>query len=209
MYNCHMASARPVPIKRSEPVALHVHAMDNLQYIREMMESARSFTAVPGWGGVAMGVTAIVASLIASRQRTPEAWLATWIVAGALAITIGGVAMLRKARAANESLFNAPARKFLLSFSPPLLVGALLSIVMFRAGLIAAVPGMWLLLYGTGVVTGGAFSVPIVPVMGLCFMIDGVVALFSPLAWGDALLALGFGGIHLVFGWIIARRYGG
>lgn len=204
-----MATLRLIRAKRKEPVALHDHAMDNLRYIRETMESSRWFTAVPGWGGVAMGATAIAASLVAARQSGAEAWLATWLGAGALAMGIGGLAMLRKARAANEKLLTAPGRKFLLSFAPPLLVGALLSLVMYRAGLMTAIPGTWLLLYGTGIVTGGAFSVRVVPVMGFCFMLVGVLALFTPPAWGNVLLAGGFGGLHIIFGWIIARRYGG
>ncbi|MGH9666493.1 MAG: hypothetical protein ACRD9L_18865, partial [Bryobacteraceae bacterium] len=163
----------------------------------------------PGWGGCLMGVTALVAAVIAARQTDPAAWLATWLLEGALAIGLGAAAMQRKARAANLTLFSAPARKFLLSFVPPLLVGALLTAALYQGGLIGIIPGMWLLLYGTGIVTGGAFSVPVVPLMGICFMAEGAAALFAPAAWGNALLAIGFGGLHLVFGAIIARRYGG
>lgn len=204
-----MGSVRPIRERAPEPLALHTRAIDNLRFIRETMESAVSLTAVPGWGGCLMGVTALVAAWIASHQTTTVSWLRTWLVEGALAIGLGAAAMQRKARAANLPLFSAPARKFLLSFVPPLLVGALLTAALFRAGLIAVIPGMWLLLYGTGIVTGGAFSVPVVPLMGICFMAEGAGALFAPAAWGDALLAIGFGGLHLVFGAIIARRYGG
>jgi len=183
--------------------------MDNLKFIRETMERAGSFTAVPGWGGFAMGVSALAASLVAMRQSTQDGWLLTWLVEGVFAIALGALAMKRKANRAQIPMMSAPARKFVFSFAPPLLVGALLTVVLYRAGLTGAIPGTWLLLYGTGVVTGGAFSVRVVPVMGLCFMALGAVALFCPLAWGTALLAAGFGGLHLVFGAIIARRYGG
>jgi hypothetical protein len=131
------------------------------------------------------------------------------LLEGVFAIALGALAMKRKADHAQVPLMSAPARKFVLSFAPPLLVGALLTLVLYRAGFTGAIPGTWLLLYGTGVVTGGAFSVRVVPVMGLCFMLIGAVALFCPLAWGTAFLAAGFGGLHLVFGTIIARRYGG
>ncbi|HEV3117780.1 MAG TPA: hypothetical protein VGY58_12045 [Gemmataceae bacterium] len=183
--------------------------MDNLRYIRETMERAGSFTAVPGWGGVAMGCTALAASGLAARQTSSGAWLATWLIEGALAIGIGILAMQRKARAAGLPVWSAPARKFVFSFFPPLVVGAVLTLVLWRAGLIGAIPGMWLMLYGTGVITGAAFSAPIIPVMGVCFLAGGALASFTPVAWNDAWLGLGFGGLHIVFGVIIARRYGG
>ena len=201
-----LSRLRPGP---EEPVELHEHAMDNLRFIRETMERAGSFTAVPGWGGVIMGLTALMGALLASRASSVEAWLATWLVDAVISIVIAGWAITRKARAAMTPLFSAPGRKFALSFTPPLLVGALLTIVLYRSGLIEALPGMWLLLYGTGIVTGGAFSVKVVPVMGLCFMLAGGLALFCPASWGNWFMAAGFGGLHITFGILIARRYGG
>jgi hypothetical protein len=183
--------------------------MDNLRYIRETMERAGAFTAVPGWGGFAMGCTAVLATLFAMRQRTVEAWLITWTLEGAIAVALGAIALHQKARAAHVPLLSAPARKFALSFAPPLLAGLLFTVVLYRANLPGAIPGMWLLMYGTGVVTGGAFSVRIIPVMGLCFMGLGAVALFCPWAWGTYFLGAGFGGLHMVFGIVIARRFGG
>jgi hypothetical protein len=204
-----MASVQPIRPVRGEPIPLHAHAIDNLRYIRETMERAGSFTAVPGWGGVAMGLTALASALLASRQSTPRAWLETWLVEGSLAIALGILAMWRKASAAGLPLWSSPARKFVFSFVPPLIAGGAVTIVLWQAGLTAAIPGVWLMLYGTGVITGGAFSVPVVPVMGACFLGIGALATFAPTAWGDFWLALGFGGLHILFGFIIARRYGG
>lgn len=183
--------------------------MDNLRYIRETMERATSFTAVPGWGGVAIGVTACVATGLAVRQRTPRAWLMTWLVEALLALAIGGWTMKRKAQAGESKLLSGPGRKFALSLFPPLFAGAVLTVVLYRAHFLQVLPGLWLLLYGTGVVTGGAFSVRIVPVMGLCFMSLGIVALGLPLAYGNWCMAAGFGGLHILFGVIIARSHGG
>ncbi len=183
--------------------------MDNLRFIRETMERAGAFTAVPGWGGCIIGLTAIAAAFVAALQRTVDLWLITWLMEGMLAIGIGTLAMKEKAEATGEPLFTPPARRFALSFAPPLLVGALLTVVLYRAGIGAAIPGTWLLLYGTGVVTGGAYSVRVIPVMGVCFMLLGAVALFCPLPMGNILLGAGFGTLHIIFGLIIARRFGG
>jgi len=133
----------------------------------------------------------------------------TWLTEAIIALLISGWSMDRKARATGTPLLSGPGRKVAFSLSPPMVVGALLTVVLFRAGMISAIPGMWLLLYGTGVVTGGMFSVRVVPVMGICFMVLGALGLFTPAAWGNWLLAAGFGGLHIIFGIIIARKYGG
>jgi hypothetical protein len=188
--------------------ALHARAMDNLSFIRQTMERATAFTAVPGWGGVAMGLVALVAAALARGRPAPER-LIIWLGAAVLALAIGGWAMSRKARRAGTTVFSYSGRRFVLSYVPPIAVGGLLTLVLVRAGLYDALPGTWLLLYGTGVVTGGAFSVRVVPLMGICFMALGTLALLGPTIWGPPLMAAGFGGLHILFGLIIARRYGG
>jgi hypothetical protein len=200
---------QPRPVPPVQPVALDDRARDNLRFIRETMERAGSFTALPGWGVIAMGITAIGAAVIASQQVSAFAWLVTWIVEAAIAIAIAGWTMVSKARESGGTLFSGPGRRFVYSFAPPLFAGALLTLLLVRTGIHDAIAGVWLLLYGTGVVTGGAFSIRIVPLMGLCFMVEGAVAFFCPPSWGNAFLAAGFGGLHILFGAVIARKYGG
>jgi len=173
------------------------------------MERAAEFTAVPGWGGVTIGLTALAAALLASRQATPQAWLAVWLAEAFVAVAIAAPAAATKARRANSSLFSGPGRKFVLSFAPPIIVGGLLTVAMYNLGAFTALPGLWLLLYGTAIVTGGAFSVRAVPIMGLCLMALGGLALFAPAAWGNFFMAAGFGLVHIAFGIWIALRYGG
>lgn len=204
---------RVIPIRKGaptpEPPALHVRAMDNLAFIRSTMESAGAFTAVSGWGMVAAGLLAVAAAFIAALQPTRRAWLDVWLASAAAALVIQLWAMLAKARASSIPLLSGPGRKFVLAVSPPILVGAILTVVLYRAGFTAIIPGVWLLLYGAAVSAGGAFSVEIVPVMGLCFLTSGALALFTPPAWSDWILGLSFGGLHIAFGLPIARRHGG
>ncbi|HMJ19295.1 MAG TPA: hypothetical protein VK478_12965 [Gemmatimonadaceae bacterium] len=205
-----MASVTPLHRPPApEPPALHARAMDNLAFIRDTMEAAGSFTAVSGWGMVAVGLIATVAASVAAAQQTEVRSLYVWIVAAVLAPVVMLWAIVRKARRAHVPLLSGPGRKFVLSFSPPILVGALLTIVLYRAGLVGMIPGMWLLLYGTAVVAGGAFSVKIVPVMGFCFMLAGTLALFAPQSWNDWIMAAAFGGLHIGFGIPVAWRHGG
>jgi hypothetical protein len=204
-----MERMRLVSQAQDQPPALHDRAMDNLRYIRETMERAIPFTGISGRGEMAIGVTALLASVIAARQPTFNLWLAVWLAEGLISLLIAGWSMDRKARALQTPLFSGSGRKAVFSLAPPIIAGGLLTIVLVRAGRINEIPGMWLLLYGTGVITGGIFSVRAVPAMGLCFMVLGALALFSPSSYADWFMAAGFGVLHLVFGAIIVRRYGG
>ena len=195
--------------QKEEPPALHDRAMDNLQYIRETMERATAFTGISGWGQVAIGVTALASSFIAAQQKSFTNWLASWCAEAVVALLIAGWSMDRKARAAKMPLLSGPGRKVIFSLSPPLFAGAVVTVVLYRAGLTNAIPGLWLLLYGTGVITGGMFSVSAVPIMGLCFMALGAAAFLAPAGFANWFMAAGFGGLHIVFGTIIAVKYGG
>jgi hypothetical protein len=182
---------------------------DDLRFIRDTMERSAAFTAVSGWGQVLLGCTAVSAAWLAARQVSSFAWLRVWLAEGLLAAAIGLLACTWKANRRGLPLFSGPARKVALGLAPPLVAGAFLTFLLFRAGQMSALPATWLLLYGAGIMTGGAFSVPIVPVMGLCFMLLGGLAILGPAAWGSWFLAAGFGGLHIVFGLLIARRHGG
>lgn len=198
------------PARRtSEPIALGDRAMDDLRFIRRTMERGPAFTAVPGWGGVGMGVTALVAAGVASTRPTGGGWLTVWLVEAAVAVGIGAWALRRKASTAGLPVWSGAGRKFVLSFLPPATAGAILTLALYRAGDVSLVPGTWLLLYGVSVAAAGTFSVKVVPFMGFCFMAAGGIALLAAPGWGDALLAAGFGGLHIIFGTHIARKHGG
>ena len=191
------------------PLPIHAKAEDNLRFIRETMERAGSFTAVSGWGQVAIGASALLASWLAARAGTADRWLAVWLGESALATGIAMATTGWKVRDARLPLVSGPARKFALSFVPTMIAGAVLTAVLVVRGDYALLPAVWMLLYGAAVVSAGTFSVPVVPVMGACFMGAGAVTLALPAGHGDLMMALTFGGLHLLFGGAIARRYGG
>ena len=188
--------------------ALHDRALADLRFIRETMEQA-SVTTFSGGALIGVGLLAVLVGTLASLARTRERWLLFWLVLAAVSVPLAALATARKSRAAGLPLASGPARKFALCLAPAMLAGGLLTVVLARAGQWSLLPGLWLLVYGAGVVAGGAFSVRVVPVMGVGFMALGAGALLGPAAWGDLLLIVGFGGLHVVFGALIARQYGG
>ncbi len=189
--------------------SIQSHALDNLRFIRQTIEEAHTFTAVSGWGQAAVGVEALLAAMIAGRQPSAERAATVWVGAACLAVLLAGWSMWSKAERVGHGLLSRPGRKFALSLSPPLLAGVVLTWTLWSHGDAALLPGMWLLLFGAGVTSGGAFSVRAVPLMGVCFMVLGVAALMAPAAWAHWFMAAGFGGLHLGFGIFIAVRHGG
>lgn len=184
-------------------------AADNLDFIRSAMERSSTFTSIPGTGGVAMGAIGLAAAAVAARQPAGNRWLATWLVAAAVAASAGLVAMVRKARAAGLSLTGANARRFALGLAAPLVAGAAITYELWTIGNFTVMAPSWLLLYGAGVLTGGICSVPVVRLIGVAFMAVGIAAILTPPEWGNWWLALGFGGLQIAFGIHIARHHGG
>ena len=200
---------RPQPVRDVVPPALDARAMDNLRYIRETMEQAAAVTAVSGWGIVAAGVVALAAAAVAARGATPAEWMTPWLAASAVAPALSLLGIARKAQRARLPLLSGPGKKLLLAFTPAMVAGLFMTAALVRADAHALLPALWLLVYGAAVMAAGAFSVKPVPIMGACFIALGAVALAAPPSWGNALLAAGFGMVHLAFGVVIARRYGG
>ena len=192
-----------------EPVQIGDRAADNLAFIRETMERSVHFTAVPGYGGILMGVTALVAAYIANVQVYLVDSLATWLIEAALAFAIGLLAMWQKSKIAGTSLLSVPARKFALSFAPPLIVGVVIVLGLWRFGHYYEMAPVCMLAYGAAVACGGAFSARVVPVMGWCFIVLGAIAFILPTNYGNLMMGASFGALHIIFGAIIARRYGG
>jgi hypothetical protein len=188
---------------------LPARAAEDLRYIRDTMERSVAFTAVSGWGQVLLGVSALGAAWLAARQPAGFAWLRVWLVEALLGVAIALLSIVWKANRRGLPVFSGPGRKVALGLLPPLMAGAFLTFLLYRMGAQSALPATWLLLYGAGIATGGAYSVAIVPVMGMCFMTLGGLAVLGPAGWGNGLLAAGFGGLHIVFGTMIARRHGG
>ncbi|OGT70294.1 MAG: hypothetical protein A3H44_01270 [Gammaproteobacteria bacterium RIFCSPLOWO2_02_FULL_57_10] len=196
------------PRHRSEPTALHQHAEDNLRFIRATMESSTSFTGVSGLGYVLAGLSALPAAWLASRQADAAGWLVIWMLELVLASGLALALTAWKAVKQGGSLMSPSGRKLFLAFLPAMAAGGLVTLSFFLSDHVALLPGIWLSLYGAAVITAGAWSVRIIPVMGALFMVFGALTLLTPVS-GDLMLALGMSGLHITFGILIWRHHGG
>lgn len=194
---------------RNAPASLQSRALDDLRYIRETLASTASYTTFSGKGLMVVGISALIAGALASQTESDVVRSQIWLADAALSVVVGVLFGLRKARASHQSLLSGPIRKFTLSFAPVILAGVLLTVALLQAKAIALLPGTWLCLYGAAIVAAGTSSVLSVPVMGLAFLVLGALGLLGPSGWGNGLMMCGFGGLHLLFGGVIARRHGG
>jgi hypothetical protein len=192
-----------------QPRSLSSRAEDDLTFIRSAMERSSTFTAIPGAGGMVTGLIGLAAAIVAARQPTPDRWLGTWLGAAPLAAGVELAAMAWAARRAGTAITGTTARRFALGIAAPLVAGAAITYELWTAGSYTAIPAVWLLLYGAGVLTSGLFSVPVVRAIGASFMAVGIAAVLTPPAWGNTWLGIGFGGLHVGFGAYIARSHGG
>ncbi|MDO8910095.1 MAG: hypothetical protein Q7W55_16535 [Pseudohongiella sp.] len=190
------------------PVNLAARAEENLRFIRSTMENAAVFTGISGLGFVLTGITALLATWFASAQPDTGGWLYVWMAELVLATAVASGFTWHKTKTQGRSLRQTTTRKLVSAFVPAMVVGGLLTLVLSREQSTHLLPGIWLSLYGAAVITAGAWSVRVLPVMGAMFMALGATALLTPVPT-DWLMALGFGGLHIVFGVMIWRRYGG
>jgi hypothetical protein len=190
------------------PLALHERAVADLRFIRQTMEGAAAFTTISGVGLVVIGLSALVAGALAGRAPG-RGWLAIWLADAVLALVVGVLTTARKTRAARLPLLAGPLRKFGLALAAPLVVGAVLTIALARSASYGILPGAWLMLYGSGLLGGGTFSIRLVPIMGACFLGLGIATTLAPVAYGPPAMWLGFGGLHVLFGLLVARGHGG
>jgi hypothetical protein len=175
------------------------HAAATLRYIRHSMEAATGF-AVPGTAGIAMGSIGVLAMGLVLWTSLAPHWLTVWLVAALVAAAAGGVLVIRPASVSSLLRPGTPVRRLALCLAPSILAGAILTAVLSSHSLLTAIPGTWLLLYGSALISASVATRPLVAVMGLCFMALGLIAFVLPLQAQMGIMGAGFGGLHLAFG---------
>jgi uncharacterized BrkB/YihY/UPF0761 family membrane protein len=190
------------------PIPIESRALGTLAYIRSSIESSGSM-AVPGMAGIVMGAIGIAATVLASVPNGARHWLGIWVVAAAIAFASGGAMMAREAAQSGHARYLGPVRKFLLCLCPALLTGAVLTFVLWHAGITGMIPGVWLLLYGCAVLSASTVTIArtmrLISIMGVLFMLLGLLAFAAPATSHTLILGMGFGALHTIFGMLIGQ----
>ncbi len=197
-----------IPLRAEPPAAIESRALGTLAYIRASIESSGSMD-LPGMAGIVMGVVGLLAAVMVSLPHWAHHWLGIWLAAAAMALIFGGALVARQMGVGGHARYWGPARKFLLCLCPALLAGAVLTWVLYAAGAAGVIPGMWLLLYGCAVLAASTVTsagiTRLVAVMGALFVALGAASFALPESAHNAMLGLGFGALHIVFGFLIGR----
>jgi hypothetical protein len=190
------------------PAAIESRALGTLDYIRASIESSSSLD-VPGMAGIVMGSIGVLAAIVVSLPRWAPHWLAIWLAAAAVAFVLGGTLVARQITSRGRTRYLGPARKFLLCLCPSLVAGAVLTAVFATSGMTGFIPGAWLLLYGCAVLSASTVTAAgiarLICIMGTLFIALGSMAFALPATAHTAMLGLGFGVLHILFGILIGR----
>ena len=197
-----------LPIDSEAPAAIESRALGTLAYIRASIESSSSMD-VPGMAGIVMGIIGLLAAIVVSLPRWAAHWLGIWLAAAAVAFLLGGALVARQIVQRGHTRYLGPARKFLLCLCPALIAGAVLTLVLVTAGMANVIPGMWLLLYGCAVLSASTVTTAgiarLICIMGAIFVALGLMTFALPATAHTAMLGLGFGVLHVIFGFLIGR----
>jgi hypothetical protein len=196
------------PVQSEAPAAIESRALGTLAYIRASIESSSSMD-VPGMAGIVMGIIGVLAALVVSTPRWAAHWLGIWLAAAAIALLLGGALVARQTVQRGRASYWGPVKKFMLCLCPALFAGAVLTLVFGIGGMSNVIPGMWLLLYGCAVLSASTVTIAeiarLICIMGGLFVALGLAAFALPATAHTAMLGLGFGVLHIVFGFLIGR----
>lgn len=192
--------------------------IQDIAEIRSMMERSSKFLSLSGWAGILAGVYALFGAWVANSLLgfQPDTIFYSYLDLTNILLTAGGVLVLalvtalldsrRKAQKSEESAWNSTSKRLLASMAVPLFTGGLVIILLLQYGLLGLMAPFSLIFYGLAMYNAGFYSIREVRLMGFAQMILGLLNL-GFIETGLLFWAIGFGGIHIVYGIYMHFRY--
>ncbi|WP_104384241.1 hypothetical protein [Sphingobacterium sp. HMA12] len=192
-----------------------------LGQIRSLMEKSSKFVSISGLSGVLIGCYALLGTLLGYYITTNtevlnnqfsgdltllNIFLILAILILVLSLLTGWLMARKKAKKSRQSIWNITSKSLLFAVSIPLVTGGLLALILLAQGYYHLIAGMLLIFYGVALAAGSIYTFTEVRWLGILEICLGLLALYLPdhglLFWG-----LGFGGLHIIYGFIVYKKY--
>lgn len=195
-------------------------ARENLRVIRQTMERSTQYSTLSGWSGILIGVVALIGVYLTDRQigaaiaqghpvKTVHPALGMiWLSALVLAVGIEFACNKRRAVRVGKRVASRLGAHIILAALPAFFGCGVLTVFFYVHGLVSYIWGVWMLCYGLAICSVGLFSLRQVSYLGAAFVVAGALTLLFPVKLHLLMMALTFGGFHIVYGITMARRNG-
>lgn len=195
-------------------------ARDHLRVIRQTMERSTQYSTLSGWSGILIGIVAIVGVYLTRsmlggqpvaiqtvRDAAPRLGL-LWATALVLSVAIEFLYNKRRATRVGKRVVSRLGAHILLAALPAFLACGVLTAFFYEHNLLPYILGIWMLCYGLAICAVGLFSARPVTYLGSAFVVSGAITMLAPLTIHLYMMALTFGGFHIIYGIVMARRHG-
>jgi len=179
-----------------------------IQDIKTMMERSTKFSSISGKAGIVVGMLAVIvfAGIKWFDVTTVASLFVVMVGTLIVALSIGLYLSIAKAKKEGAAIFDTTAKRFLIQFFIPLFVGGILCLIFACQNQIGFIPAMMLIFYGFALVHASKFSLDAIKNLGYLEIVAGIIAAAFT-QYGMWCLVIGFGVLHIIYGFIIYTKY--
>jgi hypothetical protein len=197
---------------------------DDLASIRNLMERSSKFISLSGLSGVLAGIYALIGAMMAYGLvykdygffgyrpfyvPDHQTWVQLFIIAVVVLIAsvlTGVLLTYRKARKKSQQFWTPVSRQLLFYMAVPLFTGGIFTLIMLSRGYFGIIAPAMLIFYGLSLISCSNFTYNDLRYLGISEIVLGLLAAWYP-GYGLLFWALGFGVLHIVYGWSMYLKY--
>jgi hypothetical protein len=179
-----------------------------IQDIKTMMERSTRFSSISGKAGIVVGILAVIvfAGIKWFNVTSVASLFVVMVGTLILALSIGLYLSIAKAKKEGAAIFDTTAKRFLVQFFIPLIVGGILCLIFAYHGDYTYIPSIMLIFYGFALLHASKFSLDTIKNLGYLELIIGLLAAAFT-TYGMWFWVIGFGLLHVIYGFIIYTKY--
>ncbi len=197
--------------------------IEDIKEIRKIMDRSTRFLSLSGMSGITSGIIALIGAFLAYAtiydgqdymqyrkalltSDSPTQILLIAIVILVLSIGCAYFFTTRRAKKNNETLWDEHAKKMLINMAIPLVTGGILSLIFIFKGFVGLAAPLTLIFYGLALVNGSKYTYDEIRSLGLMEIGLGLLSAYF-IGYGLIFWAVGFGGLHIIYGIVMHYKY--